>query len=268
MTALLRATWLLYRTHLARTLFTRRMLLVVLGGLIPATVALLALRSPKPPPAVETFLFPGWMLIVQLFVPLAAVIGASAVVAEEVEDRTLTYLVTRPIPRPAILLGRWLAVASWLVVLTAACVGGLALAVRTAASALPPERALPEGSLPAGLASGLLAIAVLGVLAYSALFAALSTAVRHPLIVGLAFVFAIEGVLANLPGRSQAWTIQFQLRSLLLASEPELWGRIAEVRGFLADPAPTALATLAAVTVGALVVGSLVIRRRQYLSGS
>lgn len=264
----LRATWLLWRTRLVRALLTRHMLLVVLGACIPPAVAFVVLHAPKPPAAIEAFLFPSWILVMQLFVPLASVIAGSAVVAQEREDRTLTYLVTRPIPRPAILLGRWLATATWLVAVTTACVLGLAFVVQRSSHALPPGLALEGHALPVGLARDVLGIALLGVLAYSALFAAFSTFLRHPLIVGLAFVFAIEGLLANLPGRSQAWTLQFQLRSLLLGTHAELWSRVEGVRGQSFDPPGEAAVTLALVLLGALLVGALVIRRKQYVSAA
>jgi ABC-type transport system involved in multi-copper enzyme maturation permease subunit len=39
------------------------------------------------------------VLLVQGTVPLLALILGASVVAEEIEDRTLTYLFTRPVPR-------------------------------------------------------------------------------------------------------------------------------------------------------------------------
>jgi hypothetical protein len=100
---------------------------------------------------------------------------------------------------------------------------------------------------------------------YSALFAALGTFNRHPMIVGLGYAFAIEGFLANLPGSSQSLTVQFYLRSLLVNENPELWKLVAEAQLQEPDPTRTALLTLAAILVGSLALGSLVISRRQFV---
>ena len=89
----------------------------------------------------------GWVLMVQGTVPLVALILGSAVVAEEIEDRTITYLFTRPIPRAAVLLGRWLATALVLelcLLLSAELTFGL-LQHSAAVINFPVDRTMPEG---------------------------------------------------------------------------------------------------------------------------
>ena len=50
-----------------------------------------------------------WMLYIRFIVPVLGVFYGTALMADEVEDKTLTYLFTRPIPRGAVLLGKYLA---------------------------------------------------------------------------------------------------------------------------------------------------------------
>ena len=50
-----------------------------------------------------------WMLYVRFIVPVLGVFYGTALMADEVEDKTITYLFTRPIPRGAVLLGKYLA---------------------------------------------------------------------------------------------------------------------------------------------------------------
>ena len=50
-----------------------------------------------------------WMLFLRFIVPVLAVFYGTALMADEIEDRTLTYLFTRPIPRGAVLVGKYLA---------------------------------------------------------------------------------------------------------------------------------------------------------------
>ena len=62
-----------------------------------------------------------WMLFLRFIVPVLAVFYGTALMADEIEDKTLTYLFTRPIARGAVLMGKYLAylVCTILVVLPA-----------------------------------------------------------------------------------------------------------------------------------------------------
>ena len=50
-----------------------------------------------------------WLLYLRFIVPVLGVFYGTALIADEVEDKTITYLFTRPIPRGAVLLGKYLA---------------------------------------------------------------------------------------------------------------------------------------------------------------
>jgi hypothetical protein len=292
MLSFLRATAILWRAHLLRVLLTKRIALVFLGCLVPPTIAWAALTFPDRPGApIEAFLFPSWFLVMQLMVPLAAVIAGSPVISEEVEDRTITYLLTRPIARPAVLIGRWLATLTVLLALVGSSVFTLGQVVEhRAATYEAPQREeyevkgrdgkmhtrvrpapdpelvafTSDGRLPDGLLASVAGIALLGATVYSALFAAIGTFNKHPMVLGLGYCFAIEGMLANLPGSNQTWTIQYYLRSLLLETHPDLWAKLPDVVIARHDGFQEAVTKLVVVLVLALGLGSAVIRRKQY----
>ena len=50
-----------------------------------------------------------WLLYVRFIIPVLGVFYGTALIADEVEDKTITYLFTRPIPRGAVLVGKYLA---------------------------------------------------------------------------------------------------------------------------------------------------------------
>lgn len=251
------------RAHLARVALSRRTALCLLGALVPAAIALVVQSMPGPPPSVEIVMYPGLFLVLQVAVPAVALIAGSAVVTEEIDDRTVTYLFTRPIPRSALLLGRWIATALVHSVVLALSVLLLALAASKGAHLVgnTPE----EPDIPPGVVGPLLAMAVLGGAVYSALFATFGTFLKHPMIVGLAYTFTIEGFLSNLPGKSQALTIQFYLRSFLAERGAELWKRLEPLQSKTFDSAGEALVTLFVMLFAALALGSLTISRRQYV---
>ena len=50
-----------------------------------------------------------WLLYIRFIVPVLGVFYGTSLIADEVDDKTITYLFTRPIPRGAVLLGKYLA---------------------------------------------------------------------------------------------------------------------------------------------------------------
>ena len=258
MTALLSATLLFFRTHFSRVLWSRRMLLCALIALAPAALAALVMTSTESPPAVEVAMYPGWLLLLGIVVPITSLIAGAAVISEEIDDRTITYLLTRPFPRAALLLGRWMATA----VILAVLLGGSAALLAAVTGGLAPtdERPFPHDAISWPLAQ----MAVAGGAVYSALFAVIGVFMKRPMIVGLGYAFVIEGVLASIPGKSQGLAVLYHLRSYV-ASKSELWLKVTEGMDFrLEDPADS-LRWLAVALVAALALGSALITRRQYV---
>jgi ABC-type transport system involved in multi-copper enzyme maturation permease subunit len=50
-----------------------------------------------------------WVLYIRIIVPLLGVFYGTALIADEVDDKTITYLFTRPVSRGAVLVGKYLA---------------------------------------------------------------------------------------------------------------------------------------------------------------
>src|SRR5512134_427967 len=50
-----------------------------------------------------------WVFYLRFTVPILGVFYGTSLMADEVEDKTITYLFTRPIPRGAVLVGKYLA---------------------------------------------------------------------------------------------------------------------------------------------------------------
>jgi ABC-type transport system involved in multi-copper enzyme maturation permease subunit len=255
--ALLRSTLLIARAHLLRSLVSRRLLACVLVALLPALVAfLVASTSTRAGPgSIATHL--GWMLMLQIVVPLVTLIAGSAVIAEEIEDRTITYVFTRPIPRASLLFGRWIATAVLLTALFAlATFVLLAAAKRGQGTKGPPF----DDTIRIPLYTAVL----WGGLVYSAVFASLGAFFKHPMLVGIGYAFAFEGFLANLPGNNQALAIQYYLRSLIAAGGSGSWRRVEGFRETVFQSGDRALATLVILLCLALLLGAWRVSTREY----
>lgn len=132
------------------------------------------------PGAAESTLYAFGLVVT---VPLVALLATSGLLAPEIDDGSISYLLAKPISRYTIVASK-LAVAAACVVVFAAVpllVAGLVL--------LGNEPSLALGFLVAGLVAGL---------AYCSLFALLSVMTRHAIVIGLIYLLGWEGLLGGL----------------------------------------------------------------------
>jgi ABC-2 type transport system permease protein len=170
-----------------------------------------------------------WYLSVML--PLAALVHATRLIRDDVESRTIVYLLSRPVSRVALFAGELSAyfAASFAVAIPATVVGWLLAA---------------EGQAASMSFAGALAAVVLGIAAFGALFSVVGLLLRRPLVVGLLFLLWEWGLLL--------WT----LFSVKFLGGPNLLARLT-VSGYVravAAPDPAGLPAAAAVAVLCVVV--------------
>ena len=161
-----------------------------------------------------------WMLYIRFIVPVLGVFYGTALMADEVEDKTLTYLFTRPIPRAAVLLGKYLAYlgCTSLVVLPSV--------ILTYFLVVPfAEVGITFRSLVLDLA-----ILALGLAVYGAVFAFVGTWLKRPLVVGLVFAFGWEQVAMALPGYLRQFTVAHWLQAPCRATTPSACSRASSGR--------------------------------------
>jgi ABC-2 type transport system permease protein len=153
-----------------------------------------------------------WVFYLRFAVPVLAVFYGTSLMADEVEDKTITYLFSRPIPRGAVLLGKYLAylVCTVAVVLPSVVVVYLLIMSR------------PGASLAGGFMDLVkdLVVIVLGLAAYGAVFAWVGAQFKRPLLTGLAFVFAWEPAILLIPGYLRRFSVAYYLQGLVPQAMP------------------------------------------------
>jgi ABC-2 type transport system permease protein len=127
-------------------------------------------------------------LIVFRVLALAAAIFSTAIVAAEVEQKTIVYLLTRPIPRWKILLFRTLA--SMVVVAILGVLTAVAVSFASMGSHGLSNEAL-MGDLKAIL---------IGSAAYVSFFTLLTLWINRSMIMMLIYAFGVETIVPNIPG--------------------------------------------------------------------
>jgi len=197
-----------------------------------------------------------WVFFLRFIVPVLGVFYGTSLIADEVEDRTITYLFTRPIRRGAVLVGKYLAylVCTSLVVLPS---------VVLVYFLLVPIGQVARTFLAFAADLGLLA---LGLAAYGALFALVGAALKRPLVSGLVFVFGWEQIALLVPGYLKRFTVAHYVQSLVPHAMPTE-GVAAVLQSVLRDnpPALVCILVLAAVVVATLWLGVKAVESREYV---
>jgi ABC-2 type transport system permease protein len=197
-----------------------------------------------------------WMLFLRFVIPVLGVFYGTALMADEVEDKTITYLFSRPIPRGAVLLGKYLAylACTSLVVLPAVMLVYFLL-IRFAE--------IPGTFIQLVTDLGLLG---LGLAVYGAVFAAVGAYFKRPLVIGLVFAFGWEQVALVMPGYMRRFTIAYYIQSLVPHAMPSE-GVVSLLQGLFRDSPPVAvsLAWLVAYLVIFLYLAARTVERKEYI---
>jgi ABC-2 type transport system permease protein len=185
----------------------RRLLVLSLLFLLPVVLAGVVKLVPYPPTPQELEFAFVLTLIPHALAPLTALLYAAGIIQDEVEEQTLTYLLLRPLPRWALYITK-LAMA-WLT--TSVLTGVFTTLTLAVIYWNTPE--LWGDVLPtrAGKTVALMALAQAG---YCSLFGVLGLLMRRSLIVGLAYIIAFEGLLANFDAVVRRLTVMFYFRVL------------------------------------------------------
>ena len=198
-----------------------------------------------------------WLLYLRFIVPVLGVFYGTSLIADEVEDKTITYLFVRPISRGAVLIGKYLAylVCTIFVVLPSVVLVYLLVV---------PLR----GSLGASFIDMVkdLGVLALGLAVYGSLFAFIGAKFKRPLLVGLVFIFGWEQVALLLPGYMKKFTVAHYLQSLVPHAMPAD-GVMSLLQGVFRD-SPGLFASLFWLTlicIGFLALAAWVVERREYV---
>ncbi|MXZ71093.1 MAG: ABC transporter permease [Acidobacteria bacterium] len=154
-----------------------------------------------------------WTFYLRFTVPVLGVFYGTALIADEVEDRTLTYLFTRPIPRGAVLAGKYLA---YLVCTAVVVLPSVMLVYFLVVPILNGSIGREFPSLAIDLA-----MVAAGLAVYGALFALVGAWFRRPLLTGLVVVFGWEPIVTVLPGYMKYLTVAYYLQGLVPHAMPQ-----------------------------------------------
>jgi ABC-type transport system involved in multi-copper enzyme maturation permease subunit len=198
-----------------------------------------------------------WVFYLRFTIPVLGVFYGTSLIADEVEDKTITYLFTRPVRRGAVLVGKFFAYMACTVFVVLPSVVVVYLAI-------VPMR----GSLGASFVDLLkdLILLAIGLAAYGSVFAFIGARFKRPLLVGLIFIFGWEQVALAFPGYLKKFTVAYYLQALVPHAMPSD-NVISLIQGiFRENPSlPQALFWLFAISGLFLWMAAVSVERKEYV---
>jgi ABC-type transport system involved in multi-copper enzyme maturation permease subunit len=190
-------------------------------------------------------------IFVSFLLPLWSLSFGTESLGGDREAHNLLWLLTRPLPRPAIYLAKFVALLPWTLTLN---LGGFA--VLCAAAGRPGLQAL-RLFWPAVLVA---------TLAFAALFHLIGAYFRRPAIIGLVYAFFLETILGNMPGYLKRLSISFYTRCMMYDAAGTYGVQPESPTIFLPVSGTTALLVLLGATVGLLLLGMYLFSRTEYVT--
>ena len=198
-----------------------------------------------------------WVFYLRVIVPILGVFYGSSLMADEVEDKTITYLFVRPIRRGSVLIGKYFAYLACTVFVVLPSVMVVYLLI-------VPMRGSLGGSFIDLLKD--LSLLALGLAVYGAVFAFIGAKFKRPLLVGLIFIFGWEQAALAFPGYMKKFTVAYYLQGLVPHAMPND-GVVSLLQGIFRE-SPTlagSLLALAVIWAAFLAMGAYVVERREYV---
>jgi ABC-2 type transport system permease protein len=198
-----------------------------------------------------------WVFYLRFTVPVLGVFYGTSLMADEVEDKTITYLFTRPIRRGAVIVGKYLAYLACTILVVLPSVTLVYLLV------VPLQGSLGGSFLDLLTDLGLLA---LGLAVYGAVFAFVGARFKRPLLVGLVFIFGWEQVALVFPGYLKKFTVAYYLQALVPHAMPAD-STLSLIQGIFRDSPGLAVSLfwLVAILGVFLALAAWAVERREYV---
>jgi ABC-type transport system involved in multi-copper enzyme maturation permease subunit len=187
------------------------------------------------------------VMFLTFLLPVCALAYATSGLSSDREERTLVFLLTRPVPRWLILLAKLCAALPLIMGLT---VGSFWIFCQLA------------GTLGQIALETYLPVVFYMTLAYVGFFHLLAVSFRHSTIVALIYALFIEPLVSNMPGIINHVSIRFYGWSFVQQAS----GRANVAASVFYEPVSQAAAvvTLAAIAAGTVLLAGLVFQRREY----
>ncbi|UCE36807.1 MAG: ABC transporter permease [Thermoplasmata archaeon] len=231
-----------------KILFSRKAVVSVLIAIfIAAVMGYAATQDLERLPAGADFMD---ALILFFFMPIIAMIYGASIIRDEIEDKSITQILTSPLDRTFAYLGYYisLVISLSIVMVLIVTVGFLSFFGQTG---------IDSDAL--GIYFSVCILSIIGSMVYSSLFLLISLPFKRPLYLGLFYAFIWEGFIGSLGGRIQEVAIKHYIRSI--GSD---WISHGSISGYNASGIGYSSSVLVGITIFFLAIGILYFRVKEF----
>jgi ABC-2 type transport system permease protein len=197
------------------------------------------------------------ILYIQFLIPILSLFFGSSIINEEVDNKTLVFLTTAPIPKPAVILGKF---AAYILLGLIIVDSGLFLCILTVNINQLGHMVYVREFLSFVVAGAL------ALVTYMALFTLMGTVMKKAgVVLGLLFIFGWETIVQYFPGITQKFTVIHWIKSMLpRVSEGSSFLKVLMFRLEPSSPVE-ALVVLTIFITGALAIAANVFKNKEYI---
>ncbi|UCG69299.1 MAG: ABC transporter permease [Thermoplasmata archaeon] len=189
-------------------------------------------------------------LILFFFMPVIAMIYGASIIRDEIDDRSITQILTSPLKREFAYIGYYLSLAISLSIV-------MVIIVTVGFLSFFGQMGIEGDAL--GIYADVCALSIIGSLVYSSLFLFISLPMKRPLYFGLFYAFIWEGFIGSIPGRIQEVALKHYVRSM--GSE---WIPFGGISGYSASEVAYSSYVLVGVTIVFLLFGMIIFRSKEF----
>ncbi|MFA5311988.1 MAG: hypothetical protein WC375_01565 [Methanomassiliicoccales archaeon] len=234
------------RTFTRKLLFNKRWIVVLLIAAFLAAVMGYAATLAED----ELYDGSGLMsaLMLSFLLPIMALIYGASMLRNDMDDRSITTVISSPLDRRVTYLGYYLSLVIALTVMLLIVLFAGWLAYFLVAGM--------DGDA-VGLLLSYSGLMVIGAIVYSSLFLAIGVLIRQPIYLGLIYAFVWEGFVGSVPGAIGDYTIMRQIK--VIGAEVVSTGQITDLDGDVL----ISVVVLAVVTVVLFLAGAFAFREKE-----
>jgi ABC-2 type transport system permease protein len=198
-------------------------------------------------------------LFLQFLSVLVALLYASALIADEVDNETIIYLFTRPVRKYSIIIGKFLAyMLEVSIILVPAIL--LTYVIIAAGNGISSSSALGLSHFAKQLGVTFLALTT-----YGAIFSFFGTFSKHPVVIGLLFAFGWEKIVLMAPGFIRRFSVIHYLMSVFPSGRVMRGFRVRMPPGVIPDSSPSSsVVILLLITIVSIALTIFTIYRKEY----
>ena len=238
----------IFKYAFRKIMLSRRFFITVLIALF--IVAIMAYAGSEVGPEEEVTLGVELMdnLILFFFMPIIAMVYGASLIRDEIEDKSITQVVTSPMRRELGYLSYYISLAVSL---------SLVMLIISSAGYLSYQAQVGFTGDSNSMFRSICLLMIIGSFVYSSLFIMLGVLFQRPVYLGLFYAFIWEGFIGSIPGRIRLIAIKHYVRSLCAD-----WITFGGISRYDATAPGDSAAVLIALTLVLLVLGALLFRKK------